>query len=62
DGLPHLEKWLHRVAARPAVKRGLDVPEKSTLLERKFELEADADKKAAESREWILKGNGQAPK
>jgi len=26
DGLPHLEKWLERVASRPAVQRGRAVP------------------------------------
>jgi len=27
DGLAHLERWLNTIAARPAVKRGQDVPE-----------------------------------
>jgi glutathione S-transferase len=27
DGLPHLTRWLETIAERPAVKRGVDVPE-----------------------------------
>jgi GST-like protein len=27
DGLPHLTRWLDAIAERPAVKRGVDVPE-----------------------------------
>jgi len=27
DGLPHLTRWLEAIAERPAVKRGVDVPE-----------------------------------
>jgi glutathione S-transferase len=29
DGLPHLSKWLERIAARPAVQRGRAVPPRS---------------------------------
>ena len=27
DGMPNLQAWLARIEARPAVQRGLDVPE-----------------------------------
>jgi len=33
DGLPHLERWLDTIAQRPAVKRGVDVPEPVDLEE-----------------------------
>ena len=33
DGLPHLERWLDAIAERPAVKRGVDVPEPVDLEE-----------------------------
>jgi glutathione S-transferase len=33
DGLPHLERWLRVIGERPAVKRGVDVPEPVDLEE-----------------------------
>ena len=33
DGLPNLERWLNTIAERPAVKRGVDVPEPVDLEE-----------------------------
>lgn len=30
EGLVHLERWRHTIAARPAVQRGIDVPNAST--------------------------------
>ena len=32
DDMPHLQRWLGVMAARPGVQRGLDVPEKQTDL------------------------------
>lgn len=43
DGMPHLQAWLARVEARPAVQRGLDVPEPN----RTKEFLADPGKAAA---------------
>ncbi len=31
DGLPHLKRWIDRIAERPAVRRGVVVPEDSSL-------------------------------
>ncbi len=28
DGLPHLQRWMDALAARPAVQRGLQVPQR----------------------------------
>jgi glutathione S-transferase/GST-like protein len=33
DGLPHLTRWLDAIAKRPAVQRGVDVPERVDLDE-----------------------------
>ncbi|MGE0791495.1 MAG: glutathione S-transferase family protein [Sandaracinaceae bacterium] len=33
EGLPHLKAWLERVRARPAVERGLDIPEKQEIAD-----------------------------
>ncbi|KAJ3329078.1 hypothetical protein HDU76_008692, partial [Blyttiomyces sp. JEL0837] len=59
DAHPLLNKWLHRVTARPAVRAGMDVPDKSTLIDRDFKLDIspeEAAKRAAEATKWILEG------
>ena len=28
DDLPHVKAWVERIASRPAVQRGIDVPDK----------------------------------
>lgn len=33
DDMPHLQAWLKRIEERPAVKKGLDVPDKNPLKE-----------------------------
>ena len=43
DGMPNLQAWLARIEARPAVQRGLDVPEPN----RTKEFLADPGKAAA---------------
>ena len=44
EGLPHLERWLGQVAARPAVERGKDVPRPPDLEERADEVASTARK------------------
>ena len=36
DGLPHVQDWIKRIAARPAVQRGLDVPPRVETTEQTF--------------------------
>jgi GSH-dependent disulfide-bond oxidoreductase len=42
DGLPHLARWSAAIAARPAVQRGLAVPEAVTLKDKLDEEEAQS--------------------
>jgi glutathione S-transferase len=30
---PNIEKWMHKIAKRPAVKEGLDIPEPNMMKE-----------------------------
>ncbi|KAL1916632.1 uncharacterized protein VTP21DRAFT_5336 [Calcarisporiella thermophila] len=54
DGLPNLKAWLDRIESRPAVQRGLDVPEKDKIKE--LTSNPELAKKAEEaSKAWILK-------
>ena len=33
DDMPHLQAWMKRIEERPAVKKGLDVPDKNPVKE-----------------------------
>lgn len=45
DDMPHLQRWLGVMAARPGVQRGLDVPEKQTdLAQRSTVAQAESGK------------------
>ncbi|KND03010.1 glutathione peroxidase [Spizellomyces punctatus DAOM BR117] len=55
DEFPNVDKWLHRVAERPAVRRGMDVPDKNTLIDRDFAVDPNAEQKARDSAKWIFK-------
>ncbi len=51
-GLPHLERWLAELAARPACQRGVEVPPRAARIE-----DGDAAKKfAAEARKILVTG------
>lgn len=43
EDLPHLGRWLEEIAARPAVRRGLDVPVPQAELARRSEAESARD-------------------
>ncbi|KAJ3217519.1 hypothetical protein HDU67_007770 [Dinochytrium kinnereticum] len=54
---PLLEKWLFRVGEREAVRKGMNVPAPSTLIEDGFKVkisEEEQKKRAAEATKWIL--------
>ncbi|KAI8928704.1 glutathione S-transferase [Entophlyctis helioformis] len=51
---PNLDKWLHRMAARPAVRKGINVPTPSTLIEDDFKFgEHKTASMAKEGQQWI---------
>lgn len=54
SGMPNLNAWLRRVGARPAVKRGLDVPTKSDLIDNDFKIPDDQAKKTAEEGKKLI--------
>ncbi|KAJ9117530.1 hypothetical protein QFC22_004380 [Naganishia vaughanmartiniae] len=54
DEFPNLSKWLNRIADRPAVKRGLDVPEKNSYNPDMSEKEQK--QKAEDAKKWIHGG------
>jgi len=53
DEFPHVKAWIDRIAARPQVVAGLNVPHPVKPPASKEEEEA----RAAEARKWILAGN-----
>ena len=48
DEFPHLNAWLERLLARPAVEKGRHVPEKHTALEMRNKSHEELDKGAQE--------------
>lgn len=44
DPFPKLNTWLHKIAQRPAVIKGMQVPSKNQLLENDFRIEETKDK------------------
>jgi glutathione S-transferase len=40
EDLPHLHKWFKRIEARPAVQRGLNIPEPNPMSKMLSEAEA----------------------
>jgi len=61
DEFPTLKKWEEMMSARPAVKKGADVPKPLNIKERLKDKDA-ADKYAKESSSWILQGMGDDKK
>lgn len=61
EGLPRVRAWLDAINQRPAVQRGLDVPEKFELREAMKSKEAmDAYEKMHSS--WVMKGQDEEQK
>ncbi|CAG8434096.1 4725_t:CDS:2 [Ambispora gerdemannii] len=58
DEYPNIAAWLDRMYAREAVKRGLEVPEKSKLLEEGRDPKK-AEEIATEVRKWIEKAGAK---
>ncbi|KAI9737479.1 MAG: hypothetical protein M1834_009634 [Cirrosporium novae-zelandiae] len=55
DEFPNLKAWENRMAGRPGVQKGRDVPEPSTIKEMLKDKEA-VERHAAESKKWIQEG------
>lgn len=57
DEFPALKQWEEMVTARPAVKRGCDVPKKLTIKERlKEKDQSKLDEYAKKAGQWIVQG------
>ncbi|KAJ3114148.1 hypothetical protein HK100_001756 [Physocladia obscura] len=55
---PLLNDWLHRLAKRPAVVAGMNVPSENKLIANDFKIALsaeEAEKQAKAARDWILK-------
>jgi len=55
DDFPEVREWVERINERPAVKRGLDVPEPFKLKE-KLKDQGSADEYAKMHSNWVMEG------
>jgi glutathione S-transferase/GST-like protein len=56
EGLPHLERWVRQLAARPACQRGLEVPPRPPRIE----AARDSDRFIEEARKMIETGQSRS--
>ncbi|CAJ2508141.1 Uu.00g093270.m01.CDS01 [Anthostomella pinea] len=56
DEFPTLKAWVERMLKRPGLEKGRQVPSTHPYENIQAMTEEDFEKKAAENREWILKG------
>ncbi len=56
DEFPHLKRWEQMMTARPAVKRGCDVPKPLKIKERLAKDPAQLDAYAKQASKWIVQG------
>ncbi|KAL8937569.1 MAG: hypothetical protein Q9216_004366 [Gyalolechia sp. 2 TL-2023] len=59
---PHLSQWVDRINDRPAVKRGLDVPDSFTTLKEKLKSKEAQEEYAKQASQWVLKGQEEDQK
>jgi len=60
EGLPLLEKWLHRCASRPALVRGYKVPRDNHLIDKDFKVDEESAKTTVEkASSWIVQTQQQ---
>jgi len=57
DGMPHLQRWIDQIRARPAVQRGIELPP-SNVLDRADSPEK-AEQFAAEARKMLETGQSR---
>lgn len=58
DPFPKVKKWLDTINERPAVKRGLDVPEKFKMKEKMRTKEGEEEYEKYHS-DWVMKGQNE---
>lgn len=56
---PHLKRWFDKIHARPAVKKGLEVPHKGDLIDR---MNIEYNEAMSEANETIRKAKAAAGK
>ena len=52
---PEIQKWLETIQQRPAVERGVNVPEKFEMKEKMKSKEGE-EKYAKEQSQWVMQG------
>lgn len=58
EEFPHVKKWLDTINERPAVQRGLNVPEPFKMKE-KMKTKGGEEEYAKYHSDWVMKGQSE---